>query len=501
MTSGCSVVESGTIDFRGYEDEDREEVQPKSIVGEYNCEVGSTLERMQEEEALLKAVMPHLRRAENRSAALKRIETVLEKVNGHQSDETFLECIQILAPVDLALARKCVEKIQNNDLKVEALVTLAAYQGDEDARSTLLEAEALCSLDNLALITQVIDEAKKRGFAQAEKIFIRVSSMLNNKRTSSIGELEFMHHFQMPGFKAELEQFHRNQPYLLFADRCRLLQLEVEIDSPLKHETLNRLRTELLSTNWGVEDRLKLLLPIEGRVPAFREEYLKDLWFLYQQVPSCFTYLRWGTTIDSFIKMIDRAPLSFLERLYEHTNLGHTFKPYIYLELLKGRQEEVEFSFKDESQNIRNSFYRWNNTGYYVDLFIRYAQAFGVKEAQFLLDMAIEEAYWYEEEFGEMLVSDIVEERRTLSHYGAKLFGLDSPHPRGEEDFLFTKLSKVSGWEACELLKAYVAFNLPGIEELLHRAHQRFETKSHIGSDDALNIIRAEIALLETESK
>lgn len=500
--TGCSSVESGTLTLQGYEEGRPEEIQETMSLEASEQKVGSTLERMQEEEGLQKAVMPNLRRAETHSAALKRIETILEKVEGYRSDETLLECIQVLAPIDPTFALKWIEKIQNNDLKIEALVTIAKHEGNEDALFSLSVAEILCPLDNLTLITQIIDEGKRRGFVRAEELLTKTCDRLNKESGFSIEELEFMHHFQVPGFEEGLKDFHNSVRYnISFEESARLLQLEIEIDSPLKHETLKRLRDDLRSIHWGSESPLKLLLPIEGRVPAFRKEYLEDLEFLYQKVPNHFTYLGWRETADSFIKMIDQAPSSFLEKLYENESLGNKFKPYVYLEILKRRLGEEEVSLKDESRNIRDSFYYWYDTDFYVDLFIRYAEVFGTEEAQLLLDMAIEEAYWGGEDFDEILISDIAEERRTLSHYGAKLFGMDNPHPKGEEDVFYTKLSKVWDFDVCDLLKAYATFNLLGTKELLSRAHRMFEAKNRVWSEDALNIIRAEVALLETESK
>jgi len=464
------------------------------------------LTRMREQEALAKALSPHLRELNKQLSFSERMERIQTLIDEHLKydfyrNSAYLVCVEKLAPTLPDLAMKYLEKITDTNDQLLGYLYIAKHQDTEAAHATLQTAAMTFKSYDAQKIFSHIDTLFSNGDTSILQGFYRQihHTLLNQRWKQSVEDLillaeleirmEFPNANERVAQAREMEFKTRYQYPWTPELQLRLLECEAKISSPLAFDSLSASRT--IAEHQGSKFLVELLV-IEALSPFLSSAFESDLELAMQSEALSDKDLRHLVSaiapvhVDTAIKIQEK-----IEDGYQSLRS--------WIDIAEVRATNPQFNREESLNFFKKAVDDCPSLGVeeLVELFIGSAKIFGPDQTYYLMDRAIEHGQASLDDF---LGQEIKDAGKMFGHYFGKALGIDIPMPQKTQEPL-SKFSHLDSWRISDIAKGFTTFALPETEKLLERMYELLE-EDELWGDGIQQMIRAELALgLRGQSK
>ncbi|MGE0197543.1 MAG: hypothetical protein AB7N99_01920 [Simkaniaceae bacterium] len=457
--------------------------------------------RLREEEGMLRTLAANLRELDSHikfSEGMKRIDTLIENhVESWYKTSAYLLCIEKLAPIRPDLALEYVNKLECPSSQARAYLEIAKYQKGAAFDTTLQKAAALFNAYAADCFVPYYDELLARGGSAVDRFFETIYAKIQQYSRWSwrseydllaTAELEIK--LQLPNAEESLKKAHEamlQKGWLSWDTIYRLLDCEIQIESPLIFETLKSYQDQIKEGWWF--DKMKLLA-FEAKHPLLQAVFEKHLQEVLASVEDDFDLI---DLVEALVVHQRSAAERVMERIETEED-----RFYAELFLVRGDAHDPQFDrdaavavFKEKVERAQIT-----NPREFLGLFKLTAEIFGPERCQFLLDEAL---LRMQPTVDALYAKELKEAGKTFAHYLGGAFGIDLPDPKLEGKHKTEALSRFSNLDfdrVATLLSAFSLYHFSETEELLQIMYEGLEEGAWFWGSNMLDMIRAEWTLL-----
>lgn len=454
------------------------------------------LTRMREQEALPKALSPHLRELNKQLSFSERMERIQMLIDEHLNydfyrNSAYLVCVEKLAPTHPDLAMTYLKKITDTNDQLLGYLYIAKHQDSEAALATLQTAAMTFKSYDAQKIFSHIDTLFSNGDTSILQGFYRQihHTLLNQRWKQSVEDLillaELEIRMEFPNANERVAQAHpmelktRYQYPWTPELQLRLLECEAKISSPLVFDSLSVSRTN------GSESLIKLLV-IEAHSPFLSSTFEADLELAMQSEE-----FEDDDDLRDLVSAIAPVNIDAAIKIQEKIEDGYQ-SLRSWIDIAEVRATNPQFNREESLNFFKKTVDNCPSLGVeeLVELFIGSAKIFGPDQTYYLMDRAIEHA---QASLDEVLGQEIKDAGKMFGHYFGKALGINIPMPQKTQEPL-SKFSHLDSWRISDIAKGFTTFALPETEKLLERMYELLE-EDELWGDDIQQLIRTELAL------